>query len=783
MASPQSFLLLSVLLLHLHFHSSTSQSWIKAGYWYVGSETPIPDINSALFTHLICAFASVNPSTYEISIAKSDQQDFSIFTNIIKRKNPSIVTLLSVWNGQPETAQGILGKKANDSVISSMIRTTSSRKSFIQSSIQTARRHGFQGIDLLWLWPQAESDMTNLGILLHEWRLAVDSEIRSSGESSLILSMGLHYTPIVFGNLSYPVDSLANNLNWGHILAYDYHLPSLENFTHPHAALYDPVSHVNTDFGIRKWLSIGFPSNKLLLGLPYHGYAWALDNPKENAIGAPSSGMAVKPDGSLNYKYIKWYVRSYGAPTLYNATYVVNYCTIGSSWINFDDVEAVRTKVAYAKEKKLLGYNVFQVINDDNWVLSKAAQDEETDHGNRRRLLLIILLPISMVITLGVILLCCLRIKSLKSKVKTVFGKSFWPEPDCPILNVESLETSAPHLEEFSFAIIRAATNDFSVENKLGEGGFGPVYKGKLPGGQEIAVKRLSKASTQGHEEFTNEVSLTATLQHINLVRVLGFCNEREEKMLIYQYMPNRSLDFYLYDPIRKRLLDWGKRVHIIEGIIQGLLYLQEYSNFTIIHRDLKASNILLDDKMNPKISDFGMAKLFRKDEVEANTGRIVGTYGYVPPEYVRKGTYSMKYDVYSFGVLLLQIISGKRNNCYYGTYENLSILEYAYNLWKEDKGLEFVDPSLEDSSSSCKLLQCLHVALLCVRENPVERPSMLEVSSMLKNETEAIPLPKRPAFSIRSDKKLEDRSSTTSQSQQTSYSINDASISEITPR
>ncbi|XP_028783595.1 putative cysteine-rich receptor-like protein kinase 20, partial [Neltuma alba] len=764
MASTHSFLLFSILL-HLHFHSSSSQSWVKAGYWYAGSESPIPDINSALFTHLICAFASVNSSTYEISIAKSDLQYFSTFTNIVKSKNPSIVTLFSVWNGQAETAQGILGKKANDSFLSSMLRTASSRKSFIQSSIQTARRYGFQGIDLFWLWPQAESDMTNLGILLHEWRLAVDSENRSSGESSLILSMGLHYLPTVFGNLSYPVDSLVKNLNWGHILAYDYHLPSLENFTHPHAALYDPTSHVNTDFGIRKWLSRGFPSNKLLLGLPYHGYAWALDSPKETAIGSPSSGVAVTQDGSMSYKYIKWYVRSYRAPTLYNATYVVNYCTIGSIWINFDDVEAIKTKVAYAKEKNLLGYNVFQVINDDNWVLSEAAQDEETDQGNRRRLLLIILLPVAIVITLAVFLLCCFRSKSFKSKVKMVFGKSLLSEPEGPMPHAESIEASAPHLEEFSFAVIRAATKDFSVENKLGAGGFGSVYKGELPGGQEIAVKRLSKASTQGHEEFTNEVSLTARLQHINLARVLGFCNEREEKILIYQYMPNGSLDFYLYDPIRKHLLDWGKRVHIIEGIIQGLLYLQEFSNFTIIHRDLKASNILLDDKMNPKISDFGMAKLFRKDEVEANTGRIVGTYGYVPPEYVRKGTYSMKYDVYSFGVLLLQIISGKRNTSYYGTHENLSILEYAYNLWKEGKGFEFVDPSLEDSSSSCKLLQCLHVALLCVQENPVERPSMLEVSSMLKNETEAIPLPKKPAFSTKSNEKLEDRSST-SQSQ-----------------
>ncbi|XP_054806480.1 cysteine-rich receptor-like protein kinase 19 [Prosopis cineraria] len=776
MASTLFFLLFSIFL-HLHFDSSNSQSWIKAGYWYVGSESPIPDINSALFSHLICAFATVNPSTYELSIAKSDQQYFSTFTNIVKRKNPSIVTLISVWNGQPETAQGILGKKANHSVLSSMLRNDSSRKSFIQSSIQTARRHGFQGIDLFWLWPQAESDMTNLGILLHEWRLAVDSENRSSGESSLVLSMGLHYLPTVFGNLSYPVDSLARNLNWGHILAYDYHLPSLENFTHPHAALYDPVSHVNTDFGVRQWLSRGFPSNKLLLGLPYHGYAWALDSSKETAIGAPSSGVAETQDGSMSYKYIKLYVRSYGAPTLYNATYVVNYCTIGSVWINFDDVEAIRTKVAYAKEKKLLGYNVFQVINDDNWALSEAAQEEETDRGNKRRLLLIILLPVAIIIITLVFLLCCFRSKSFKSKVKKVFGKS----SKGPMSNAESLETSAPHLEEFSFAIIRAATNDFSVENKLGEGGFGPVYKGKLPGGQEIAVKRLSMASTQGHEEFTNEVSLTARLQHVNLASVLGFCIEREEKMLIYQYMPNRSLDFYLYDPIRKNLLDWGKRVHIIEGIIQGLLYLQEYSNLTIIHRDLKASNILLDDKMNPKISDFGMAKLFRKDEVEANTGRIVGTYGYVPPEYVRKGTYSMKYDVYSFGVLLLQIISGKRNNCYYGADENLSILEYAYNTWKEGKGLEFVDPSREDSSSSCKLLQCLHVALLCVQENPVERPTMLEVSSMLKNEAEAIPLPKRPAFSTKSDEKLEDRSSSTSQ--QASCSINDASISQIMAR
>ncbi|KHG05461.1 Cysteine-rich receptor-like protein kinase 21 [Gossypium arboreum] len=348
-------------------------------------------------------------------------------------------------------------------------------------------------------------------------------------------------------------------------------------------------------------------------------------------------------------------------------------------------------------------------------------------------------------------------------------------------------ENDDPNLQVFSFSSIKAATNNFSNDSKLGEGGYGPVYKnhtfaaylqevlefqGKLPNGLEIAVKRLSKSSNQGFEEFKNEVTLTARLQHVNLVRVLGICTEKEEKLLVYEFMPNKSLDFYLYD--------WRRRVSIIEGITQGLLYLQEYSNYTIIHRDIKASNILLDYEMNPKISDFGMAKFFKKDELEANTGRIVGTYGYVPPEYVRKGIYSTKYDVYSFGVLLLQIISGKRNSSLYGCHENLNLLEYAYELWKQGREAEFFDASLDDSSSSCKLIRCMQLALLCVQENPADRPSMVKVFTILKNENSvAISVPKQPAYSITTYERKE----SIDIGRKKVFSVNDASITQVEPR
>ncbi|XP_023633922.1 cysteine-rich receptor-like protein kinase 11 isoform X2 [Capsella rubella] len=235
-------------------------------------------------------------------------------------------------------------------------------------------------------------------------------------------------------------------------------------------------------------------------------------------------------------------------------------------------------------------------------------------------------------------------------------------------------EVDAMSSLKFEFRTVQAATNDFSEDSKLGEGGFGPVYKGKLQNGQEIAVKRLAIRSGQGDEEFKNEVLLLSKLQHRNLVKLLGFCLQGEERLLIYEFVPNSSLDHFIFEVAKSKPVDsqslrtnWSTRYYIIVNIARGILYLHEDSRLKIIHRDLKPSNILLDYQMNPKISDFGMARLFDSDNPTQGltTSRVMGTYGYMAPEYIAQGRFSVKTDVYSFGIMVLEIICGRKNNSF----------------------------------------------------------------------------------------------------------------------
>ncbi|KAL6864849.1 hypothetical protein ACP4OV_016000 [Aristida adscensionis] len=286
------------------------------------------------------------------------------------------------------------------------------------------------------------------------------------------------------------------------------------------------------------------------------------------------------------------------------------------------------------------------------------------------------------------------------------------------------------HLVDLS--TIRDATQNFAESRMLGKGGFGMVYKGILPEGQEVAVKRLCQSSRQGMGELKSELVLVSKLHHKNLVRLIGVCLQEQEKILVYEYMANRSLDTILFDSERHKELDWGKRFKIINGIARGLQYLHEDSQLKIVHRDLKASNILLDTDYAPKISDFGLAKIFGGDQSTCATLRIAGTYGYMAPEYAMCGQYSIKSDVFSFGILVLEIVTGRRNCGSYKTKRDVDLLNLVLEHWIRGNVIELIDPSLCEQPCIEQLLKCVHVGLLCLQRRPAARPTMSWVNVVL---------------------------------------------------
>ncbi|CAM0884960.1 unnamed protein product [Alopecurus aequalis] len=326
-------------------------------------------------------------------------------------------------------------------------------------------------------------------------------------------------------------------------------------------------------------------------------------------------------------------------------------------------------------------------------------------------------------------------------------------------------------------ATLRVATDDFEESKMLGKGGFGMVYKGVLPDGQEIAVKRLGQTSRQGIGELKSELVLVAKLHHKNLVRLVGVCLEEHERILVYEYMPNRSLDTILFDFEKNKELDWGKRFKIINGIARGLQYLHEDSQTKIVHRDLKASNILLDFAYDPKISDFGLARIFGGDQSKDVTHRIAGTYGYMAPEYAMRGQYSTKSDVFSFGVLVLEIVTGRSNSAPYNTEQEIDLLNLVWAHWTRGNVIELIDPSLSNHPPVDQIMKCIHVGLLCVQRKPASRPTMSSVNIMFSSPTVRLPSLSRPAFCI------EDSEPYPLTESLNVMSSNQVTITEVSPR
>ncbi|XP_045800989.1 probable leucine-rich repeat receptor-like serine/threonine-protein kinase At3g14840 isoform X5 [Trifolium pratense] len=288
----------------------------------------------------------------------------------------------------------------------------------------------------------------------------------------------------------------------------------------------------------------------------------------------------------------------------------------------------------------------------------------------------------------------------------------------------------------FTLRQIKAATNNFDIEFKIGEGGFGPVYKGVLSDGTIVAVKQLSSKSKQGNREFINEIGLISALQHPCLVKLYGCCMEGDQLLLIYEYMENNSLACALFAKEKDQLkLAWSTRKKICIGIARGLAYLHEESRLKIVHRDIKATNVLLDKDLNPKISDFGLAKLKDDEYTHINT-RIAGTYGYMAPEYAMHGYLTDKADVYSFGVVALEIVSGKHNTMNQPKDECFSLVDWVRLLKEEGNIMDLVDERLSEDFKKEEAMIMINVALLCTTVSPMHRPTMSSVVSMLEGKS-----------------------------------------------
>ncbi|KAL9346472.1 hypothetical protein Peur_061325 [Populus x canadensis] len=290
----------------------------------------------------------------------------------------------------------------------------------------------------------------------------------------------------------------------------------------------------------------------------------------------------------------------------------------------------------------------------------------------------------------------------------------------------------------FTLRQLRAATNNFDSADKIGEGGFGSVYKGKLSDGTLIAVKQLSPKSRQGNREFVNEIGMISGLQHPNLVKLYGCCIEGDQLLLVYEYMENNSLAKALFATGSETsflMLDWPTRYKICVGIARGLAFLHEESAIRIVHRDIKCTNVLLDKDLSAKISDFGLAKLNEEENTHIST-RVAGTIGYMAPEYALWGYLTDKADVYSFGVVALEIVSGRSNSSYRTTNEFVCLLDWAHVVQKKGNLMEIVDPKLQSEFNKEEAERMIKLALLCTNASPSLRPAMSEVVSMLEGQT-----------------------------------------------
>lgn len=336
---------------------------IKAAYWPSDAELHASSIDTSYFTHIYYAFLLPDPTTFRLNVTTSDQTKLPGLTGMLQKRKPAVKTLLSIGGGRSDT-----------NVFSRMVNSSETRTAFINSTIEVARKYGFDGVDLDWEYPADEQDMSNLALLYKEWRKALDKESKRSGKIRLLLTSAVYYASgfQVYGKpRSYPSQAIRKYVDWVSPMCFDYH-GSWENFTGEHSALYDPKSNISTSYGISSWIRAGVPRRKLVMGLPLYGRTWTLQNPNVTGVGAPAVGIGPG-NGTLTYKQIVEFNVQNHTTVKFNKALVSYYSYVGVSWIGYDDVRSVRRKVRFARSQRLGGYFFWALAQDKNWIISRQA--------------------------------------------------------------------------------------------------------------------------------------------------------------------------------------------------------------------------------------------------------------------------------------------------------------------------------------------------------------------------------------------------------------------------
>ncbi|KAI3730903.1 hypothetical protein L1987_62083 [Smallanthus sonchifolius] len=434
-----------------------------------------------------------------------------------------------------------------------------------------------------------------------------------------------------------------------------------------------------------------------------------------------------------------------------------------------ENASALITKCFPWSEGRVLNTGCFMRYSDTDFLNPVPVASSTSNKG---KIIAIVASVVSSLVVLIVALMIGLYIRKQRYIQKKRKG-SYDVKKLSKMLNDSSLN--------FKYSNVEKATGYWDESNKLGQGGFGTVYKGVLPDGREIAVKRLYFNNKFRAADFYNEVNMISSVEHRNLVRLLGCSCSGPESILVYEYLPNMSLDRFIFDATKGKTLNWEKRFEIIIGTAEGLVYLHENNKCRIIHRDIKASNILLDLRLRAKIADFGLARSFQDDKSHISTA-IAGTLGYMAPEYLAHGQLTEKADVYSYGVLILEVVTGMENNRSKTTEYTDSLVAIAWNHFQQNKVEEIFDPNLmmhlyPNINYQKEAIKVVQVGLLCTQEAPSLRPSMSSVLKMLAKDDGPLPTPSNPPFI---DEKTMELNDITQKSQHTFYSDDSGSVATV---